>query len=127
MTASGPPPIFPGVRLALAAAVIATTSPHLFFFIDPATTEIYTLSLHDALPIFCAIASCWPIGRPHCTRSAAQRRETSRQRLPAATDEMGSVRRPVFSVIRASFNPLPSPHRTLSRGTRTFLNEITPL
>src|SRR2546422_4110966 len=24
---------------------------HLFFFNDPATTEIYTLSLHDALPI----------------------------------------------------------------------------
>src|SRR5438552_12957641 len=23
-----------------------------FFFTDPATTEIYTLSLHDALPIF---------------------------------------------------------------------------
>src|SRR5690242_21512271 len=23
-----------------------------FFFIDPPTTEIYTLSLHDALPIF---------------------------------------------------------------------------
>src|SRR5687768_8880689 len=26
-------------------------SRHIFFFIDPATTEIYTLSLHDALPI----------------------------------------------------------------------------
>src|SRR5436309_9950882 len=25
---------------------------HSFFFNDPATTEIYTLSLHDALPIF---------------------------------------------------------------------------
>src|SRR5688572_33503744 len=24
---------------------------HIFFFNDPATTEIYTLSLHDALPI----------------------------------------------------------------------------
>src|SRR5947208_11409127 len=24
----------------------------IFFFTDPATTEIYTLSLHDALPIF---------------------------------------------------------------------------
>src|SRR5207248_10602811 len=24
-----------------------------FFFHDPATTEIYTLSLHDALPILC--------------------------------------------------------------------------
>src|SRR5258708_27070230 len=27
-------------------------SPSLFFFNDTATTEIYTLSLHDALPIF---------------------------------------------------------------------------
>src|SRR2546427_7899993 len=27
----------------------------IFFFNDTATTEIYTLSLHDALPI-----SCWP-------------------------------------------------------------------
>src|ERR1035437_5704737 len=26
----------------------------LFFFNDTATTEIYTLSLHDALPIYCA-------------------------------------------------------------------------
>src|SRR5437879_10318928 len=29
----------------------------LFFFNDPATTEIYTLSLHDALPIFPGMAS----------------------------------------------------------------------
>src|SRR6266542_6537548 len=27
----------------------------LFFFIDTATTEIYTLSLHDALPIYSAV------------------------------------------------------------------------
>src|SRR5687767_15980781 len=27
-------------------------SPSIFFFNDTATTEIYTLSLHDALPIF---------------------------------------------------------------------------
>src|SRR6266704_5415130 len=27
-----------------------------FFFNDPATTEIYTLSLHDALPIFLSTA-----------------------------------------------------------------------
>src|SRR6201986_2240578 len=27
-------------------------TPRLFFFNDTATTEIYTLSLHDALPIF---------------------------------------------------------------------------
>src|SRR5215510_10858211 len=29
---------------------------HVFFFNDTATTEIYTLSLHDALPIFRVIA-----------------------------------------------------------------------
>src|SRR5437879_9790323 len=30
-----------------------------FFFNDTATTEIYTLSLHDALPIYGAPASPW--------------------------------------------------------------------
>src|SRR6266704_6695925 len=29
-------------------------TPHFFFFNDTATTEIYTLSLHDALPISAA-------------------------------------------------------------------------
>src|SRR2546427_5040037 len=29
-----------------------------FFFNDTATTEIYTLSLHDALPI-CIVGFCW--------------------------------------------------------------------
>src|SRR5437773_6974904 len=33
----------------------------VFFFNDTATTEIYTLSLHDALPIFPRrIPPCWP-------------------------------------------------------------------
>src|SRR5947209_9671740 len=35
----------------------------LLFCNDPATTEIYTLSLHDALPIFtrsCSAARGWP-------------------------------------------------------------------
>src|SRR5574337_2017229 len=40
-----------------------------FFFNDTATTEIYTLSLHDALPIS---AAAWPRRR---------RRKTERQRL----------------------------------------------
>src|SRR5690606_42160238 len=31
-----------------------------FFFNDTATTEIYTLSLHDALPIFCMIPTAPP-------------------------------------------------------------------
>src|SRR2546430_12445434 len=31
---------------------VTTPSLHFFFFNDTATTEIYTLSLHDALPIY---------------------------------------------------------------------------
>src|SRR6266511_2504776 len=43
--------------------------PIFFFFIDTATTDIYTLSLHDALPIRLRTSS-----RPPCfTRSAASR------------------------------------------------------
>src|SRR2546422_4461102 len=32
--------------------LLVPVSCHFFFFNDTATTEIYTLSLHDALPIF---------------------------------------------------------------------------
>src|SRR5256885_822668 len=44
----------------------------LFFFNDTATTEIYTLSLHDALPISAPSASpsrlTWWCGRHACCR-----------------------------------------------------------
>src|SRR6266480_7584911 len=35
------------------------TDRHFFFFNDTATTEIYTLSLHDALP-FSPLGCSWP-------------------------------------------------------------------
>src|SRR5690349_23263473 len=41
-----------------------------FFFNDTATTEIYTLSLHDALPI----SRCRWRGAPEAVRDAARRR-----------------------------------------------------
>ena len=34
---------------------VNTSSSLIFFFNDTATTEIYTLSLHDALPIYLEI------------------------------------------------------------------------
>src|SRR3989441_9189781 len=36
---------------------IVTQLSYIFFFNDTATTEIYTLSLHDALPIFSTVPS----------------------------------------------------------------------
>src|SRR5215471_2934484 len=38
-------------RIVRADAVVAQNKKVFFFFNDTATTEIYTLSLHDALPI----------------------------------------------------------------------------
>src|SRR5215203_7114108 len=36
----------------MSCAVFSRSLPSFFFFNDTATTELYTLSLHDALPIF---------------------------------------------------------------------------
>src|SRR5690348_18252677 len=57
----------------------------IFFFNDTATTEIYTLSLHDALPISCcSIARCATISRSPtrpCRWSASSRRDRKSTRL----------------------------------------------
>src|SRR4029434_11358296 len=62
------------VHMTLASA--ACSSLHSFFFNDTATTEIYTLSLHDALPILymcgyvCVYAcACTCVGMCVCARS----------------------------------------------------------
>src|SRR5258705_4721121 len=58
--------------------------PYFFFFNDTATTEIYTLSLHDALPILAKLSSA-------STRSAACR-ATSVPARPMATPMCASRR-----------------------------------
>src|SRR5207302_8275641 len=55
-----------------------------FVFTHPAPTEIYTLSLHDALPIFSTSRSSMP-------RSAASRSRTPRNRAPVRSTERNSA------------------------------------
>src|ERR1022692_3661542 len=43
------------IPAAMTAAIPSISAP-IFFFNDTATTEIYTLSLHDALPIYQLVA-----------------------------------------------------------------------
>src|SRR5688572_31724867 len=50
-----------------------------FFFNDTATTEIYTLSLHDALPIYCEMSKVAEIS----ARSAPCRTTSAPARPPA--------------------------------------------
>src|SRR5262245_65230914 len=60
--------------------------PCFFFFNDTATTEIYTLSLHDALPILaaarrrCERRSAWPRG-PTTTTSRSEEHTSELQSL----------------------------------------------
>src|SRR2546421_9727354 len=63
-----------------------------FFFNDTATTEIYPLSLHDALPIY--QARHWiephPIGPRHVRRAPPQQRHRDRKstRLNSSHDQI---------------------------------------
>src|SRR5215469_18395437 len=57
---------------------MSVSRPLFFFFNDTATTEIYTLSLHDALPI--------SLRHPSRRRSAAARPVPARHRDGAAGD-----------------------------------------
>src|SRR3712207_8363622 len=66
----------------------------IFFFNDTATTEIYTLSLHDALPILRITASgrvpVWGPGRgdsrPRCVRRVAESDVAGGQRWTPRVD-----------------------------------------
>src|SRR5712671_8202256 len=63
-----------------------------FFFNDTATTEIYTLSLHDALPIS---AMCWD-----CARSTRRRSRHFRKALPRSEEHTSELQSPDHLVCR---------------------------
>src|SRR2546430_3310770 len=63
------------------------TTSFFFFFNDTATTEIYTLSLHDALPISRAAGRPWRTG---ASGRAPPRRAPSTVRSEEHTSELQS-------------------------------------
>src|SRR3712207_8081912 len=59
-----------------------------FLFNDTATTEIYTLSLHDALPIWCRARG----GRSEAAHGARRRDADDRRQLPRRRRARGAAR-----------------------------------
>src|SRR5438876_4450507 len=70
--------------------VSSSSVSFFFFFNDTATPEIYTLSLHDALPISAIVTR---IGTPTTTRSSGTKRNAPpAPTRPAATPDRKSTR-----------------------------------
>src|SRR3712207_9233957 len=64
----------------------------LFFFNDTATTEIYTLSLHDALPIWTARRAASSRWRSSATTTGPRASDTCSARRPSTTTTPTSAR-----------------------------------
>src|SRR5690348_18220411 len=99
-------------------------SPYsLFFFPDAASTEIYTLSLHDALPIFTDVISSMPAMVENCrsrtvaTADARSEEHTSELQSPVQLvcrlllekKNAGRERRLRRQPARAGHPPAPDP------------------
>src|SRR5256885_16694818 len=73
-----------------------------FFFNDTATTEIYTLSLHDALPIFAAarrVCGC-AILHSRCTRRMADLHGQRHHAQPRSEEHTSELQSPCNLVCR---------------------------
>src|SRR5438552_16035219 len=76
------------LRLSLLLCLGICSFPPFFFFNDPPTTEIYTLSLHDALPI-CS-PRFLPRASPSCAVSCSRNRRPSRSTLDRKSTRLNS-------------------------------------
>src|SRR5262245_62080219 len=88
------------IILSLLTRYLSYRFPLSFFFTDPATTEIYTLSLHDALPIYALLQAgeaLWALNRRAAAvalwqrgvRAHGQEDQGLRARLGLALLDMG--------------------------------------
>src|SRR2546425_5191479 len=95
--------------------------PSFFFFNDTATTEIYTLSLHDALPI-CRLGSgrLREAGAPHLSPRARGARSEEH------TSELQSLAYLVCRLLLEKKNRSSFGVRTWSLGTGLDVPALTP-
>src|SRR5437773_8825247 len=104
-------------------------SLHLFFFTHPATTEIYTLSLHDALPIYVRISSSTMYNR--FLSVAASNSAVSRDRTSSAASRNRQDRKSTrlnsshITISYAVFCLKKKKQKNNTRQHTTYLNPAT--
>src|ERR1044072_7997616 len=96
----------------------------LFFFNDTATTEIYTLSLHDALPIcnhLRYLARAWDAVRlDGCGSAGGTRWDRERKRLKSRHTDISRMAFSFFLMIRRPPRSTLFPYTTLFRSVTTY-------
>src|SRR5206468_10735848 len=94
----------------------STTHFFSFLFNDPAPTDIYTLSLHDALPISnpnasapskAAITTSRPVRRPPSTRTSMRSRSLLRTRIACVSARPSSHGDPACLIDDSGDAPVP--------------------
>src|SRR3712207_6933333 len=98
----------------------------VFFFNDTATTEIYTLSLHDALPIWRqgGVQHEWHLPDPRRVRPARPRRPRLAPRFPRRRDRADVREHPRARSDRKSTR-LNSSHANISYAVFCLKNKDT--
>src|SRR5258705_488638 len=127
-----PPPPLSFLCLTLFILLIPPTPLRFFFFFfnDTATTEIYTLSLHDALPISSTVRGLRGEERQSQNRGSKQRRRGRAHRIflrsEEHTSELQSLRHLVCRLLlEKKKKPITHPLETEQGGYKTvFLGAI---
>src|SRR2546430_11553093 len=96
-----------------------------FFFNDTATTEIYTLSLHDALPICRSWPRRWTAWCPRRRRSRSARSEEHTSELQSQSNLV--CRLLLEKKKQEGVQPVAAYHRTLQSSDSITLIVAVPL
>src|SRR5574340_1773285 len=94
--------------------------PPFFFFNDTATTEIYTLSLHDALPICCMCR------RSHHDLRGRGRGHRPRRRSEEHTSELQSPKDLVCRLLLAKKKTPSPPHLHVQHYLQSSISTYQP-
>src|SRR5438034_2778389 len=96
-----------------------------FFFNDTAPTEIYTLSLHDALPISCGLVLSLPRSRPLPRGRAGARPRAVRCRRRPREDRKSTRLNSSHTVISYAVFCLKKKNKSINKTGRETHNTAT--
>src|SRR3712207_425510 len=98
-----------------------------FFFNDTATTEIYTLSLHDALPISCARDEIEPLRDPRVKENDAYATVIVLSRVVTELGTVGRVTpKTIEGLFVSDFSYLQDLYRIINFQDPSILDALEP-